>query len=456
MKPQGSTPKRPRGLTDMQRWVVIGAGSAGCVLGARLSEDAANHVALLDDGPSLLPGQVPSAIDGPNFLAALDEPGRTHDGLVATRMNGGEASAYQRGRGVGGSSAVNAMVAMTIDPALCARWGWVDAAAAASRMQIPRTPVAPQDLGPIDRALLAACPEAQPAQLTRRQGRRCTAAEAYLWPVAARPNLDVLPDSRVDFVRFDGNRAVGVRLTNGTDIPADRVVVAAGAIHSPAILLRSGVEVPGLGRHLQDHPSVALTLQYRGGLNVDSNSLALGSLLEQRIGDDTLQLLPLNHLGAEAPGFGLLMVALMTPTGMSGTVTIDVAGDPVINFDLLDDQRDLAALVTGVRLALDVVRRQAFTEIIDEVYIDAVVPTASALTDDASIATWIRGNVADYVHATGTCGMGRVVDEDGAVTGHANLYVCDASVFPSIPDVNTHIPTTLLAELLCQRGMMTR
>ena len=214
--------------------------------------------------------------------------------------------------------------------------------------------------------------------------------------------------------------------------------------------------MPGLGRHLQDHPSVALTLQYRGGLNVDSNSLALGSLLEQRIGDDTLQLLPLNHLGAEAPGFGLLMVALMTPTGMSGTVTIDVAGDPVINFDLLDDQRDLAALVTGVRLALDVVRRHAFTEIIDEVYIDAVGTTADALTDDASIATWIRGNVADYVHATGTCGMGRVVDEDGAVTGHANLYVCDASVFPSIPDVNTHIPTTLLAELLCQRGMMTR
>ncbi|MFT4867369.1 MAG: choline dehydrogenase-like flavoprotein [Ilumatobacter sp.] len=440
----------------MQQWIVIGAGSAGCVLGARLSADSARHVIVLDDGPSLLPREVPASIDGPNFLAALDEPGRAHDGLMATRTSGGVASPYQRGRGVGGSSAVNAMVAKTIDPALCAQWGWIDADVAASRVQIPSELAAPHELGAVDRALLAACPEARPVELTRRDGRRCTAAEAYLWPVADRPNLDVWPDSRVDRIRFAGNRAVGVRLTDGTEIPADRVVVAAGAIHSPAILLRSGLEVPGLGRCLQDHPSVALTLQYRAGRAADSTGLCLGSLLEKRIGDDTIQLLPMNHLGSQAPGFGLLMVALMTPTGMSGTVTIDAAGDPVINFDLLDDQRDLDALVAGVRLALDVVRRQAFTEIVDEIYIDGFGTTADSLTDDASIAAWIRVNIADYVHATGTCGMGRVVDEYGAVKGHADLYVCDASVFPSIPDVNTHIPTTLLAELLCARGMMTR
>ncbi len=440
----------------MQQWIVVGAGSAGCVLGARLSAGLTRHVTVLDDGPSLLPGEVPASIDGLNFLAALDEPGRTHDGLVATRTSGGAASAYQRGRGVGGSSAVNAMVAKTIDPALCARWGWVDADVAASLVQIPSELAAARELGPVDRALLAACPEARQALLTRRDGRRCTAAEAYLWPVADRPNLDVRPDSRVDRILFAGNRAVGVRLTDGTEISADRVVVAAGAIHSPAILLRSGVEVPGLGRCLQDHPSVALTLQYRAGRAVGSSGLCLGSLLEKRIGDDTIQLLPMNHLGTAAPGFGLLMVALMTPRSMSGTVTIDGAGDPVINFDLLDDQRDLDALVAGVRLALDVVRRQAFTEIVDEVYIDGFGTTADALIDDASIARWIRVNIADYVHATGTCGMGRVVDEDGAVVGHTDLYVCDASVFPSIPDVNTHLPTTLLAELLCTRGMMTR
>jgi choline dehydrogenase-like flavoprotein len=440
----------------MQQWVVVGAGSAGCVLGARLSEDPGRHVTVLDEGPSLLPGEVPAAIDGPNFLAALDEPGRTHDGLLATRTGGGAAWVYQRGRGVGGSSVVNAMVAKTIDPALCAGWGWTDADVAASRMQIPSEVVAPHELGPVDQALLAACPAARPAHLTRRDGRRCTAAEAYLWPVANRLNLNVRPDSRVDRVLFSGNRAVGVRLTDGTDIPADRVVVSAGAIHSPAILLRSGVEMPGLGRHLQDHPSVALTLQYRAGHVADSTGLCLGSLLEQRIGLDTIQLLPMNHLGAEAPGFGLLMVALMTPTGSSGTVAIDASGDPVINFNLLDDQRDLDVLVAGVRLALDVVRRPAFTEFFDQVYIDASGTTADALADDASIATWILGNVADYVHATGTCGMGRVVDEHGAVTGYTDLYVCDASVFPSIPDVNTHMPTTLLAELMCLRGMMTR
>lgn len=440
----------------MKRWVVIGAGSAGCVLGARLSEDPASHITLLDDGPSLVPGEVPPAIDGLNFLAALDEPGRTHDGMLATRTSGGVALPYQRGRGVGGSSAVNAMVAKKIDPALCAKWGWAGADVASKRVQIPSELAAPHELGPVDRALLAACSDARPAQLTRRDGRRCTAAEAYLWPVADRSNLEVRPNSCVDQVLFEGNRAVGVRLTNGTDIAADRVVVAAGAIHSPAILLRSGVTVPGLGCFLQDHPSVALTLQYRAGFAADSAGLALGSLLERRIGNDIIQLLPMNHLGAEVPGFGLLMVALMTPTGMSGTVTIDAAGDPVINFDLLADQRDLDALVAGVRLALDVVRRPAFTEIVDQVYIDGFGTTVDALTDDVTIATWVRRNIADYVHATGTCGMGRVVDEHGAVTGHSGLYVCDASVFPSIPDVNTHIPTTLLAELLCMRGMMTR
>lgn len=440
----------------MQQWIVVGAGSAGCVLGARLSEDAARHVIVLDDGPSLLPGEVPAAVDGLNFLAALDEPGRTHDGLLATRTSGGAASVYQRGRGVGGSSAVNAMVAKTIDPALCQKWGWVDVEVAASRVLIPSEPAALHELGPVDRALLTACPDARAAQLTRRNGRRCTAAEAYLWPVADRPNLDVRPNSCVDRVLFEGNRAVGVRLANGTDVPADRVVVAAGAIHSPAILLRSGVEMPGLGCNLQDHPSVALTLQFRVDVATDSSGLALGSLLEEQIGGDTVQLLPMNHLGAAAPGLGLLMIALMTPTGAGGTVTIDAAGDPVINFDLLDDQRDLEVLVAGVRLALDVVRRQAFTEIVEQVYIDAVGTTIEALIDDASIAAWIRGNIADYVHATGTCGMGRVVDEHGAVMGHTDLYVCDASVFPSIPDVNTHVPTTLLAELLCTRGMMTR
>ena len=442
----------------MQRWVVVGAGSAGCVLGARLSQDPGSHVTVLDDGPSLLPGEVPAAIDGPNFLAALDEPGRTHNALLATRTSRQAPSAYQRGRGVGGSSAVNAMIAKTIDPALCARWGWVDVDVdmAASRIQIPSELAAPHELGLVDRALLAACPTARSAQLTRRNGRRCTAAEAYLWPVADRANLDVRPLSRVDRVLFDGNRAVGVRLTDGTETCADRVVVAAGAIHSPAILLRSGVEVPGLGSNLQDHPSVALTLQYRAGLVAEQTGLCMGSLLEQRIGDDIIQLLPMNHLGSGSPGYGLLMVALLTPTGASGTVAIDGAGDPVINFNLLDRQRDLDALVAGVRFALDVVRRQAFTEIIEEVYIDAIGTTVEALTDDAAIAAWIRGNVADYVHATGTCGMGRVVDEHGAVAGYSDLYVCDASVFPSIPDVNTHMPTTLLAELLCLRGMMTR
>ncbi|MGZ0177624.1 MAG: GMC family oxidoreductase [Acidimicrobiales bacterium] len=430
-----------------ESWIIVGAGSAGCVIANRLSADPGRQVTLLDSGPSLAPGAVPDGIEGPSFFAAMQEPGRIFPELLATRAAGIEPTVYQRGRGIGGSSAVNAMVALRGSDSLYRSWGWTNVAEAWSRVQIPTELAAMSELGPVDRALLGD-DRAEQVQLTRTNGKRVTSAQAYLWPVLERPNLLIRSATAVQRVRINARRATGVILDDGSELEADHVVVCAGAIHSPVVLLRSGVDTPFVGAGLQDHPSVVFTLVLRDHAHHDAARLPIGSALHTYLGADLVQLLPMSNLGPgpETTGLGAVMAALMTPTGRSGSVNIDQAGSPVIDFALLDDPHDVAGLVAAAELTISLLRTRPFDEIAKHVHIDDRGTTVDAISDTASIKRWVLAHCGDYVHATSTCAMGTVVDEGFAVTGYQNLYVCDASVFPSIPDANTHLPTTMVAE----------
>jgi choline dehydrogenase-like flavoprotein len=394
-----------RGVTD---WVVVGGGAAGCVVARRLA-DAGRRVILVEAGAASLP----DPMRGRSYFDALAQPGWTFPGP------------FLRGRGLGGSGAVHGMLATPGDLRRYESWGWVDAAEALDRVLVPREAPAPAELGPVDRALLAAAPDAAPVPLTRRAGRRVTAADAY---VTAPPSeLRVVTDAPVATVALDGCRAVGVTLANGAEIEADAVAVAAGAIGSPALLARSGVDAAGLGAGLRNHPAVPVTLTLADNVDIDVDGLVTGTLL--RRGD--IQIVPLNHLGPGRGRLAMLLVVLMTPTGV-GRVRAG-EGEPVIEIGLSDADR--AALDAGVDLARDLLTLPALRRIVADVAVGE--PPAGVF------------------HATSTCAAGVVVDDGGAVVGYDGLYVVDASVFPDVPATNPYVPTLMLAERLAARLVAT-
>lgn len=420
----------------MTRWIVVGAGSAGCVIAGRLAARPDSEVVLVESGPGWSTDPLSDS-----FFDALAGDGRTYPDLRATRVAGQPATRYQRGRGLGGSGAVNAMVALSGGPYVADHL-------------LPIEEPGVDELGRVDRALLAAAPDAIRAPLTRRDGRRVTTADAYLGSGRVGEHCEIRTETIVDRVLFVGSsatrrRAVGVVTADGETIDADRVVVSAGAIHSPAILLRSGVDVVGIGEGLQDHPSAPISLALAPDAVADPSSLVVGAVLAR----DPIQILPMNHLGSHLTDYGLLLAALMRveSRGRVRLADDDPRVDPVVEFDMLAHPDDVAGMVAAVRVALGLLETDAFRAIVEAAYVDEHGTRATALTDDDSIERWVRHHVGDYVHASSTCRMGVVVDEDCRVLGHDGLMVCDASVFPGVPEVNTHLPVVMLAETMSAR-----
>jgi choline dehydrogenase len=312
---------------------------------------------------------------------------------------------------------------------------------------------------------------------------RVSTAIGYLAPARARPNLEIRSGALVDRVLFSGRRAVGLRLADGGQARARCVVLCAGAIGTPAILLRSGIgaaaqlrrigievlrDAPGVGARLWDHPAAPLYLRPLPGQCLpgrDPRVQVMATLSSHAAREpNDLQLVMTSHLdlaatpalrqAAGVPVVAVLRAALMLPRSC-GRVTLPSAdpGDaPIIDLNYLDDADDRRRLREVTRLAWRLVHGAAMSD----------AAAGAVLLDDATIASdgalddYLRAHLGTYCHAMGTAAMGRpdddhaVVDQDLCVHGVRGLRVVDASVMPCPIRVVPNLTVMAIAERAAQ------
>ena len=444
--------------------IVVGAGTAGCVVAERLSRRPSARVLLVDAGPD--------GTTSPDLFTALATPGRVWPNLTAQRTPAGIRRAYPRGRGIGGSGAVNGLIALEPPATDIDRWRATGLNLGPSGYRaVMRTTIQPNLWGPADR-LLALTARAHGLPLLRRaavetpgvgpaplhldaDANRASTDQTHLGPARTRPNLTVLADSLVKSLLIGTDGRCGGIVTADRAIEAPLTVICAGALHSPALLLRSGLTRPGIGSNLADHAAIGATLHLRHP--ADPSTPATCAVAHT---DNKLQILPLNRLGTtpELRGLGALLVGVLASNGR-GRVVLGDGPEPIVTFNLLGRAEDRRAIVRATRLLVELCTRpevRAETHFISSddrgTPIDAL---AGATT--SRLLGWAEANLADYVHATGTCAYGRpddplaVVGPGGLVHGTPGLAVIDASVFPHPPQVNPWLATVGLATTLSEQ-----
>jgi choline dehydrogenase len=511
-------------------YVVVGAGSAGCALAGRLSEDPGVQVLLLEAGgrdrsPNI---KIPAAFSK-QFKTKLDWDYETGP----EPQLGGRMLYVPRGRSLGGSSSMNAMMYVRGRPldfdgwraAGCDGWAYEDVLPYFMRMEDNERgtsefhgvggPLHVSDLHtprPLTKRFLEAAqgtgipanpdinsPEQDGvsiSQVTIRHGRRWSAADAYLRPARRRSNLDVQPNAQALGLEFDGDRAGGVlwrgsRGRGGVARARREVILAAGAIGSPQLLMLSGigpaghlrtlgieprVDLAGVGENLQDHPFFLCCFESTvpESLAEAEGPRALAEYLLRRTG-------PLSSNVGEAMAFvrtrpGLpaadvqllfgpayyhdhgfdtsfeehsfsLAAALIAPNsrGRLRLRSADPDAKPVLVGNHLGEPDDIASLVAGYRLIQEI----AATEPLASARGRDLVPPAP-LESDEEIEAFIREEVELLYHPVGTCRMGSddgaVVDPSLRVRGVKGLRVADASIMPTITGGNTNAPSIMIGE----------
>jgi choline dehydrogenase len=435
--------------------LVVGGGSAGCVLAARLSESG-RRVCLVEAGPDYGPyaeGRWPEdMLDGRRL--AFSHAWETDR----------EDRSQLRARIIGGCSAHNACVALPGAPADYDEWGhgWSHAAIEPYLRRVERElrvhTIEAAELSPWHRAFAEAAGDDAILHPVNAVGTvRWNAAFAYLDPARERDNLTVLGDTLVDSVLLDGDRAVGVVTADG-ELRADVVVLAAGAYGSPGILLRSGVGPErGLpvGEGLCDHVGVGFGFDGTELLQSESAefersrplfmaqvTVALSSSVCAE-GVSDLFFFP----GIDPPGdhgYEVSVAVFAMKPASRGSVRLN-SRDPreplAIDHGFLADERDTEVLVEGVEM----VRRLTGSD-----PISGYAGRETRPGPEVDALTHVRATARGFFHPVATCAIGRVVDGDGRVYGLEGLYVADASVMPTIPRANTNLSTLALAERLAE------
>lgn len=514
-------------------FIVVGAGSAGCAVAARLSANPACRVLLLEAGPKDTNPWIHIPV---GYFKTMHNP--KTDWCLKTEPDPGLAGrsiAWPRGRVLGGSSSINGLLYIRGQAEDynhwrqlgCTGWSYEDVLPYFRRAEHQQRgtdefhggdgPLAVSDMR-VRRDICDAYIEAAEKngiartrdfngaqqegagyfQLTARNGFRCSAAVAYLRPARNRPNLTIVTNAQTQRLTFEGRRVTGVvyQLGNTTQtVTANKeVILSAGAIHSPHLLMLSGIgpqaalqqagiqvlhDLPGVGQNLQDHLQVRLTyastkktlndevnnpllkmgigLRYAlfrtGPMSMGASQVGIFARVDEAAATPDIQF-HIQPLSSDAPGLGLHKYSAFTASicqlrpesrGHLALLSANPQQAPAIHPNYLATPKDCEITVAGIKLA----RRLADTTPLKDFVKSEMLPGAAIQSDD-ELLDFARNHATTIYHPVGTCKMGSdpmaVVDSRLRVIGIDGLRVADASIMPTIVSGNTNAPAIMIGE----------